>query len=230
MSNASHHPGSRLQGEHGTVQSYVIGFLLSLLFTLIPYYLVVNQLLPSSPLLTTILVIAVVQMIIQIVFFLHLGRGPKPLYNVVFFVSTVGIILVVVVGSIWIMHHLNYNMTPQDMSKKLIEKEGVHQIHGEETGACRGNKANHRVTISSGMVSPLHTEARLCDTLTFINEDDMVREIMFGTYPERQTYGGETYLTVRKGRSKTIALNQEGTYQFHDHIDPAVTGHFTVLP
>lgn len=230
MSKVSHHHANTSpQGEHGTVQSYVIGYVLSLIFTFIPYYMVVNQVISGSVLLAIILSVAVLQMIIQIVFFLHLGRGPKPLYNVVFFISTVGIILIVVGGSMWIMHHLNYNMTPADMSTKLVEKEGIYQIQGEETGACKGLHATHRVTISSGVVSPIHTEARHCDTLTFINEDDIVREITFGTHPEHETYAGEDFLTVRKGRGKHLTLNQEGTYQFHDHLDPTVTGFFTVL-
>lgn len=225
-----HHTGASLQGEHGTVKSYVIGFVLSLIFTIIPYLLVVNQIISGSQLLAIILGIAVVQMIIQIVFFLHLGRGPKPLYNVVFFVSTVGIILIVVGGSMWIMRHLNYNMSPMDMSKKLIEKEGIYQIEGEETGACKGVHDSHKVTINNGQVSPLYTEARLCDKIIFINEEDIVREITFGTHPQHDTYAGEYQLTVRKGRSKTLILSQEGTYQFHDHLDPTVTGAFTVAP
>ncbi|CAN5658705.1 hypothetical protein BH23PAT1_BH23PAT1_0440 [soil metagenome] len=230
MSNKPHHASSRPKSEHGTVNSYVIGYLLSLLFTFIPYYLVVNQVISGTELLYTILVIAVVQMIIQIVFFLHLGRGPKPLYNVVFFISTVGVILLVVGGSMWIMHHLNYNMTPTDMSKKLVEKEGIYQIEGEKTGACQGVHDQHIVTITGGTVSPLHTETQLCDRLIFINEDDTVREITFGTHPQHETYAGETRLSLRKGRGKTIILKEEGTYRFHDHLDPETAGRFIVTP
>jgi cytochrome o ubiquinol oxidase subunit IV len=231
MSEPSHHSASiQSKGEHGTVWSYVIGFLLSLVFTAIPYYLVVNKTISGNALLATILGVAVLQMIIQIVFFLHLGRGPKPLYNIAFFVSTVGIILVVVGGSIWIMNHLNYNMMATDASKYLVEKEGIYQIDGEKTGACQGVHANHKVTIAGGKVSPVHTEARFCDTLTFINQDDTVRELTFGTHPQHGTYAGQAELSVRKGRGKTITLNEAGKYQFHDHLDPRVAGSFTVAP
>ncbi len=216
------------KSEHGTTLSYVIGFVLSLVFTIIPYCLVVNKVVSGSTLIAVILGVAVLQMIIQILFFLHLGRGPKPLYNVAFFVATVGTILVVVVGSVWIMNHLNYNMAPTDMSKQLFEKEGIYQIEGEKTGACQGVNDNHKITISNGRVTPVHTEARLCDTLTFINEDDIAREITFGSHPKHGIYGGEAELTVRKGRGKTITLNEQGAYQFHDHLDPDVAGDFTV--
>ncbi len=216
--------------EHGTTRSYIVGFLLSLVFTAIPYYLVVNKSLSSAALLVTILGFAVLQMAVQIFFFLHLGRGPKPLYNVVFFVSTIGIILVVVGGSIFIMNNLHYNMTPIEATKKLAQDESISQVGGVKTGACHDVHANHKVTISNNKVSPLHTEARLCDTLTFINEDNTVHDIAFGPHPKHEAYGGENELMVRKERAKTITLNQAGTYLFHDHLDPTITGDFTVSP
>jgi cytochrome o ubiquinol oxidase subunit IV len=227
MSEQPHHPHS---SAHGSARSYIVGFLLSLVFTAIPYYMVVNKTVSGSTLLAMILGVAVLQMIIQIVFFLHLGRGPKPLYNVAFFVSTVGIILVVVGGSIWIMNHLNYNMAPTEASKYLAEKEGIYQIDGEKTGACHGTHVNHKIIVSNGQASPAYTTADLCDTLTFLNEDDTVREITFGSHPQHGTYSGEDELTVSKERGKTITLNQEGTYQFHDHLDPRINGVFTVAP
>lgn len=230
MNEQSHRVDAKNKGEHGTTISYVVGFLLSLAFTAIPYYMVVNKSVSGSALLATILGIAFLQMIIQIVFFLHLGRGPKPLYNVVFFVSTVSIILIVVGGSIFIMNNLQYNMVPTEISKKLIEKEGIYQLDGEKTGACQGVHPNHRVTIIGGKVTPLYTEAKLCDKLTLINDDNIEREITFGPHPQHGSYAGEDKLKLINGRGKTIILNQAGTYQFHDHFDPRVTGNFTVTP
>ena len=215
--------------ERGTVKSYVIGFLLSLVFTAIPYYLVVNKTVEGNTLLATILGFAVLQMAVQIFFFLHLGRGPKPLYNVVFFVSTVGIILMVVLGSIFIMNHLNYNMMPAEATtKKLAQDEGIAQVGGEKTGACANIGANHQIVIRNGVVSPLRTEARLCDSLTFVNQDDATKNIMFGVYPKRENYGGETELAARSGRPKTITLNQLGTHVFYDSAQPQVAGQFVV--
>ncbi|CAN5404824.1 hypothetical protein BH10PAT3_BH10PAT3_8650 [soil metagenome] len=230
MSEPSHHLQSHSKGEHGTTKSYITGYLLSLFFTVIPYYFVVNKTFTGYSLLAAILGIAVLQMSIQIFFFLHLGRGPKPLYNVVFFVSTVGIILVVVLGSIFIMNNLHYSMTPSEVTTKLAQDEGIGQVGGEKTGACQGIRTNRKVTIQNGIISPVHTAAQLCDTLTFINEDDKAREIAFGPHPKHENYGGESEVTVRKGRPKTITLNQSGTYLFHDHLDPATAGDLTVEP
>jgi cytochrome o ubiquinol oxidase operon protein cyoD len=228
MSETSHHTHSHSKGEHGTKMSYIVGFLLSLLFTAIPYYLVVQKIVTGDLLLATILEFAVLQLAVQIFFFLHLGRGPKPLYNVVFFVATVGLILVVVLGSIFIMNNLQYNMTPAEVIKKLAQNESISQVGGEKTGACQEVHANHKVTISNGKISPSHTEAHLCDTFTFINQDDKTRDIAFGPHPRHENYGGESEVTARKGYAKTITLNQSGTYIFHDHLDPGVIGHLTV--
>ena len=94
------------KSEHGTATSYVIGYVLSLLFTVIAYLLVANKTFSGNKLLMAILGIAVVQMFVQIFFFLHLGRGPKPLYNVVFFFATAGIIVIVIGASLLIMNNL----------------------------------------------------------------------------------------------------------------------------
>ncbi len=214
----------------GSVKSYVIGFIVSLLCTAIPYYLVVTKTVSGNTLLATIIGFALLQMLIQIFFFLHLGRGPKPLYNVAFFAATVGIILVVVGGSIFIIDHLHYNMTPTEASKQLAEGEAIHEVGGKKTGACQGVKANHKITIAGSTVSPLKTEAYLCDTLSFINEDNAVHKIGFGTSTKPGTYAGLAELTVRKGLSKTITLNQAGTYQFYDQLYPGLKYTFTVTP
>lgn len=217
--------------EHKTTASYVVGFILSLVFTFIPYYLVVNHVVSGMTLLLTILGFAVIQMIIQIVFFLHLGRGPKPFYNVVFFIATVGIILVVVGGSIIIINNLHHNMSPSDQTKRLINSEGIYQISGEKTGACQGHGINHTVTIRDGQFVPARTLANTCDTLNFINADKVTREIAFGpTHERHQPYAGLTKVTIRKGMGKTITLSEPGTYQFHDHLGRKSIGTFTVVP
>lgn len=216
--------------EHGTMTSYVVGFILSLIFTAIPYYMVVNKTASHDTLVIALLVFAVIQMLIQIIFFLHIGRGPKPLYNVAFYGATVVAILVVVCGSIFIMNHLYGNMNPMDATTKLAQHEGIAQVGGKKTGACDNIGENHKVFIKDGVVTPSHTEAQLCDSLSFINQDSVAHEMAFGTYPNHELYGGESGPTVRSGRPETITLNQTGDYTFHDHHDESVSGTFTVKP
>ncbi len=190
--------------------------------------MVVNKTRTGNALMATILAIAVVQMFVQIFFFLHLGRGPKPFYNVVFFAGTVGIIIIAVGGSLFIMSNLYKNMSPDVATKKLAQDEGISQVGGKQTGACQGVKDNHIVAITNGKVDPIHTQAHLCDTLTFVNHDNGTREMAFGTHPNHEFYGGEEEEDVRKGYPQTFTLNQLGDYSFHDHQDPTVNGHFSV--
>ena len=90
--------------------SYVVGFLLSLVFTLIPYFIVVNHLFASQSLMWAVVTFGVTQLFVQVVFFLHLHKKFKPHWNMVVFIFTILIVAFLVVGSLWIMYHLNYNM------------------------------------------------------------------------------------------------------------------------
>lgn len=106
-------------------KSYIIGFVLSVIATLIAYFFVVHELWPKEMLTYIILTIAVIQLIIQAVFFLHLGRGSR-LKSVTFFFAIL-IVVIVVVGSIWIMQNLDYNMmkmTPEQMELYMHQNEG----------------------------------------------------------------------------------------------------------
>ena len=106
--------------------SYIVGFVLSLITTLISYYLVVNQLWPKEMLIYIVMGIAVLQLVIQLVFFLHLGRGGR--WKLVTFAFAVLVVLIVVVGSLWIMHNLDYNMmhmSPDQMDQYMKANEGI---------------------------------------------------------------------------------------------------------
>lgn len=219
--------------EHGTTKSYVIGFILSLIFTFIPYWLVVEKVVHGNALVGTILGFAVLQMLVQIIFFLHLGREKKPYWQRWFFMATVGAIFVVIGGSLWIMNHLHYNMTPvtpQDAAKKLVEDEGITQIDGKKTGACEGQHAKHKVTFTDGKATPSHIEAKVCDTLIFVSGDGKDRHIMFGVHPNHAVYAGEMELKVTSRRAQGITLSETGTHRFHDFNDPSASGDFTVTP
>lgn len=215
--------------EHGTIGAYVVGFILSLVFTFIPYYLVTQKIMSGTTLIITILGIALLQMVIQLFFFLHLGRGPKPLYNIVFFFATAGVIVITVGASLFIMDNLYRNMSPHEIIRKQAQEENIAQIGGQETGACAQNKDSHIVTISERTVSPAIIEANRCDTLTFLNKDNETYMLQFMSGGEEASYGGEYELVLDDGRPETITLNQIGTYTFTEHEQPSLTGEFTVV-
>jgi cytochrome o ubiquinol oxidase operon protein cyoD len=75
-------------------------------------------------LLAVVVGLAVAQLLVQLVFFLHLGREPKPRQNLVVFLFMLLVIGILVIGSLWIMHNLNYHMTmtPKQMDQKLLDQ------------------------------------------------------------------------------------------------------------
>ena len=111
-----------------TTKSFIIGFLLSVALTFAAYYAVVNHLLTGTMLLAAIIILAFVQLAIQLIYFLHMGREAKPHWNLMAFLTTFSIILIVVLGSIWIMNHLHYNlMSPDEMNRYIMEKEAIYK-------------------------------------------------------------------------------------------------------
>ena len=217
--------------EHtGSIQSYVIGFSLSLILTIIAYFMVRMQLLINQQLLLAILGLAVLQMFVQIFFFLHLGRGPKPFYNVIFFFGTAGMIVLVVGASLIIMDNLYRNMSPREVTTRLAQNENIDELNGKPTGACQGNKDNHLVTIGGATVKPQLIEAKRCDTLTFVSGDGQGYMLLFGPHEAPVSYGGLDAVSVRSDRSKIITLNEVGVFTYHDHANSNVTGTFSVRP
>lgn len=218
------------QHQQRTIKAYVTGFILSLIFTFIPYFLVVNDSFKGTALLVTILGFGVLQMFVQLIFFLHVGRGPNASWNLYFLAGTAATILVVVGGSIVITHNLHYNMKPTDQVKRLVNEEGIYAIDDMKTGACKGQYQNHQITFTNTAITPTQITANQCDTLTFINKADKTRDIVFGEYNQHVSYAGEGVYVVRPGKNETITLSETGTFKFHDHLQPNVYGYFTVTP
>jgi len=108
-----------------TLKAYVTGFVLSVALTLGAYFAVANSWLAGNALIFCVLALAVIQLVVQLVFFLHLNEGEDRRWNFVVLCSTVLIVLILVVGSIWIMNHLNYNMTPSQINNYMNDQGGA---------------------------------------------------------------------------------------------------------
>ena len=102
--------GAPPDSEHGSVKSYVLGYVLSLLFTFISFIIVDRHLLPTFWLVAAISISALCQTVVQLVLFLHLGSESKPRWNFLVFLFMFLVLSVIVLGSIWIMHNLDYRM------------------------------------------------------------------------------------------------------------------------
>lgn len=101
---------------HGTYISYGIGFFVSLIFTSISFLLVVYEAFPPTPLTYTIAGFALIQAIAQLGLFLHLGQEEKPNWETFIFSFMLLILLIIVVGSLWVMNDLNERMMPKHMT------------------------------------------------------------------------------------------------------------------
>jgi cytochrome o ubiquinol oxidase operon protein cyoD len=108
---AAHHAHHDEAG-HGTVKSYVIGFILSVILTAIPFGLTMTHMMPASTLVPVVVAIAVVQILVHLYFFLHMNTSSSQVWNNAAFIFTVLIVGILVIGSLWVMYHLNTNMMP----------------------------------------------------------------------------------------------------------------------
>ncbi len=100
----------KFESSHDAVYSYITGFLLSVFLTIIPYVMVTEQMFGRSSLLIGITFFAIAQLLVQVIFFLHLPTKEKPYWNAIIFMYTLVIVLFLVIGSLWIMYNLNMNM------------------------------------------------------------------------------------------------------------------------
>lgn len=98
---------------HGTVGGYTIGFLLSVVLTAIPFWLVMAKVIPSSGLTAAVILgFAVVQIVVHMVYFLHMNTKSEGGWNMLALIFTIVIVVITLAGSLWVMHHLNVNMMP----------------------------------------------------------------------------------------------------------------------
>ena len=99
----THQQDEHEQESHGSLKSYLIGFLLSLVLTAIPLIVVLNDLLEGTSAKVLLLGSAVLQFVVQLFYFMHLKEEKKPRYNLMVLLLGIAIVLTIVAGSIWIM-------------------------------------------------------------------------------------------------------------------------------
>ena len=111
------------------MKPYIIGFVLSIVLTLVAFY-IVNAHVNSHHLafshefiIVAILCLAIAQLFVQLFFFLHMGKEKGPKWNLAVFIAFISVILLIVIASLWIMYHLNYNMMSHEMEKKILKNE-----------------------------------------------------------------------------------------------------------
>ncbi|HEX5933243.1 MAG TPA: cytochrome o ubiquinol oxidase subunit IV [Pseudorhizobium sp.] len=108
------------EAAHGSFKGYMIGFWLSVVLTAIPFWLVMGEVVDSK-MLTAFLVmgLAVVQIVVHMVCFLHMNPRSEGGWTMMALIFTIVIVGIALVGSLWVMHHLNVNMMP--MSPEMMK-------------------------------------------------------------------------------------------------------------
>jgi len=106
------HPGG--DGAAEGVGSYLIGLGLATLLTIVSFFIARTTLVwvPSIP--VALCVLAIAQMGVHLVFFLHVTTGPDNVNTVMALAFGVLIVLLIMAGSLWIMSHMNHNVMPVD--------------------------------------------------------------------------------------------------------------------
>ena len=115
---------SRHETSHGSVRSYSVGFSLSVVLTSAAYLAVTRHLTSGWGLIWLLSGLAVVQLLVQLIFFLHVGRESKPRWNLNALLFAAGVVLIIVFGSLWIMKNLQYNHARSLSPQEIIKDEG----------------------------------------------------------------------------------------------------------
>ncbi|WP_409020330.1 cytochrome o ubiquinol oxidase subunit IV [Brevundimonas vesicularis] len=108
----SHDEHHHDEHDHGSFKSYMIGFVLSVILTIIPFGLVMSGVLPTQTTGLLIVAAAVVQIVVHMIYFLHMTPKSEGGWNMLALIFTIVIVVICIAGSVWVMYHLNTNMMP----------------------------------------------------------------------------------------------------------------------
>jgi cytochrome o ubiquinol oxidase subunit IV len=102
--------------DHGSLKSYLIGFALSIILTVIPFAVVMAGGLPSKHLtIALVLGAAMVQILVHMIYFLHMKSSSEEGWTMISLLFTVVLLVIMLSGSVWVMYHMNANMMPMSM-------------------------------------------------------------------------------------------------------------------
>jgi len=114
------HHGHDDGAPHSTFKGYMTGFVLSVILTAIPFWLVMGNVFEKSSVTALVVLgIAAVQIVVHMVYFLHMNAKSENGWTMLALIFTVVLVVITLSGSLWVMYHLNHNMMPgmTDMHK-----------------------------------------------------------------------------------------------------------------
>jgi len=119
-----HHDDHHDDGiPHISLKGYMTGFFLAVVLTAIPFWLVMGKVIPNSQTLAVvILTFAAIQIVVHMIYFLHMDTKSEGGWNMLALIFTLVLVVITLSGSIWVMFHLNSNMMP-GMSHSMSEQQ-----------------------------------------------------------------------------------------------------------
>jgi len=116
--HGDHHDDHDDGAPHATVKGYLTGFILSVILTAIPFWIVMGNVFDkSSTTAFVILAFAAVQMIVHMIYFLHMNAKSEHGWTMLALIFTVVVVVITLSGSLWVMYHMNHNMMPGLMNE-----------------------------------------------------------------------------------------------------------------
>ncbi|MFT3804248.1 MAG: cytochrome o ubiquinol oxidase subunit IV [Burkholderiaceae bacterium] len=98
---------------HSTLGGYLTGFVLSVILTAIPFWIVMGKLIATPSTAAVVLLgFAAVQIVVHMVYFLHMNARSEGGWNLLALIFTAVLVVITLSGSLWVMYHMNVNMMP----------------------------------------------------------------------------------------------------------------------
>ena len=113
---AAHDPSGHHDHDaasHATLKSYATGFGLAVILTAIPFWLVMGKVFDKSSVTAMVILgFATVQIVVHMVYFLHMNTRSEGGWSMLALVFTLVLVVITLSGSMWVMFHLDHNMMP----------------------------------------------------------------------------------------------------------------------
>ena len=118
-------------GPHSTFAGYMTGFILSIILTAIPFWLVMANIITDKKMAVLVLGgFAVVQILVHMVCFLHMNGKVEGGWTLLSTIFTIIFVAIGIAGTLWVMFHMNANMMPQhvmpDAPPAVTEPAAIH--------------------------------------------------------------------------------------------------------
>jgi cytochrome o ubiquinol oxidase operon protein cyoD len=109
-------------GVHYSLKDYTV------ILTVIPFWLVMNNVIEPEMTRFVIMGFAGVQLIVHMVYFLHMNSKSEGGWNMMALLLTLVLLGIVLSGSIWVMYHMNANMMPGMGDAAAVTGHGNHDM------------------------------------------------------------------------------------------------------